>query len=341
MAEFPALPLFTDAFIGDTMHLSAAQTGAYLMLLMAAWRSKDCKLPDDDKMLARMARMDARLWAANKDVVMAFWSQDETQKWYQRRLIDERKYVEAKREQNIRAGNASALKRNGRHSTDVINPLQPETNQPTPITHTHIEYYSNTVVPEAAKDAAALPKENQKLKDQARKIIASIDESVAKHYGAAQCRLAPDSKDFATATSLLKAGADPDMCVEIIDAIVQRRQASGAATPRSLKYFEQAIIDALAKPNTPTPNLSPQEQKPFVLPPEIISKLQTSTIPDSGIHQWFDGHCDFDLKNGVIHAPDKFFADKIEQKYGSSLRAVFGKDMKISVTQKPMQEAAE
>ena len=91
MAEYPALPLFTDAFIRDTTHLTAAQTGAYLMLLMTAWRAPDCSLPDDDKLLARIARMDGRAWVANKSVVMSFWKKDDKRRWVQRRLVDERK----------------------------------------------------------------------------------------------------------------------------------------------------------------------------------------------------------------------------------------------------------
>lgn len=120
MAEFPALPLFTDAFIGDTTHLNAAQTGAYIMLLIAAWRSPDCMLPNDDKMLARMARMDGRTWHSNRCCIMSFWNQEVTsQKWYQRRLLDERKYVDDVKRKNSDAGKASALKRKERHSTSV------------------------------------------------------------------------------------------------------------------------------------------------------------------------------------------------------------------------------
>jgi uncharacterized protein YdaU (DUF1376 family) len=131
MAKYPSLPLFTDAFISDTIHLNAAQTGAYIMLLMSAWRSTDCKLPNDDKILARMARMDARTWTANKDVVLSFWSQDGSQKWYQRRLLDERKYVDDLSNKNSKAGKVSALKREERDATTV----QPKDNgksTPTP-----------------------------------------------------------------------------------------------------------------------------------------------------------------------------------------------------------------
>lgn len=74
MSQFPSLPLYTDAFIADTMHLSAAETGAYLMLLMVAWRSPGCRLPDDDQKLARWARVDPRAWSRIRRSVMEFWT---------------------------------------------------------------------------------------------------------------------------------------------------------------------------------------------------------------------------------------------------------------------------
>ena len=135
MAEFPVLPFFTDAYLADTRHLTAAQHGAYLLLLMTAWRSIDCRLPDDDNFLARAAAMDIRTWRVNKAVVMAFWKKDEQQKWCQGRLEDERKNVVEQRSKNAAAGKASALKRKERHSTTVItkpqrnsNPLNPSLN---------------------------------------------------------------------------------------------------------------------------------------------------------------------------------------------------------------------
>lgn len=128
MAEYPVLPLFTDAFIADTTHLNSAQTGAYLMLIICAWRTPDCRLPDDDKMLSKMARMEPRVWMKNKDTIMAFWRKDETGKWYQRRLVDERKNVAHRQSQNVIAGRASALKRKERHSTTVSTKPQHDSN---------------------------------------------------------------------------------------------------------------------------------------------------------------------------------------------------------------------
>lgn len=97
MADFPALPLWTDAYLADTMHLSVTESGAYLHLLMAAWRSPDCTLPDDDKKLGRMSRCTPREWNRVRDAVLDFWDHDEkTKTWTQKKLLTVREVVQAK-----------------------------------------------------------------------------------------------------------------------------------------------------------------------------------------------------------------------------------------------------
>ena len=97
MAEFPALPLFTDAYLADTRHLTTEEHGAYLLLMIEAWRRPDCNLPDDDKMLARLSGIGVARWPEIKPVVMAFWVRDGRRKvWTQKRLLKERSYVAQK-----------------------------------------------------------------------------------------------------------------------------------------------------------------------------------------------------------------------------------------------------
>src|SRR5262249_39204695 len=72
MAKFPMLPLYTDAFIADTLHLDPAEVGAYMLMLMAAWRTPDCSLPNDDAILRKITRMDARVWNKSKHTLLAF-----------------------------------------------------------------------------------------------------------------------------------------------------------------------------------------------------------------------------------------------------------------------------
>jgi len=115
MAEFPSLPLFTDAYLADTRHLNATEHGAYLLLLMMAWRTPDCRLPDDDAKLAKWACLDARTWKRIKPTIMEFWT-PESGTWIQRRLAKEREYVskraEVARYNGARGGRPKSLKAN-------------------------------------------------------------------------------------------------------------------------------------------------------------------------------------------------------------------------------------
>jgi uncharacterized protein YdaU (DUF1376 family) len=95
MADFRILPLWTDAYLADTGHLTPAENSAYLLLLMAAWRTPDCSLPNDDKQLGRMAR-DPKNWSRVKPAVMAFWTLGDDGRWRQKRLTKERAYTQSR-----------------------------------------------------------------------------------------------------------------------------------------------------------------------------------------------------------------------------------------------------
>lgn len=116
MSAFPSLPLFTDAFLADTGHLNAQETGAYLLLLMVAWRAPDCRLPDDDARLCRWARVDPRTWGRIKPKVMEFWRLADGH-WTQKRLTKERDHVskraDASRTNGKHGGRPKSLKNNG------------------------------------------------------------------------------------------------------------------------------------------------------------------------------------------------------------------------------------
>lgn len=156
MAQFPALPLWTDAYIADTQHLTNEEHGVYLRLLMFAWRTPDCSLPDDDRRLALMVGVTPKKWASLKAAVMVFWSL-ENGRWMQKRLTAEREFVERSRKQKSAAGIASseakALKKRDATSTAVAEPLvtatSTERQQPIPI-----PIYNN-ILSETGSDNAA------------------------------------------------------------------------------------------------------------------------------------------------------------------------------------------
>lgn len=99
MSRAGAIPYFGDAYMADTRHLTLEEHGAYHLLLLIAWRSPNCALPDDDKRLCQMLGVTPKKWAALKPTVMSFWTRCE-HGWEQKRLTKERRWVEEKSRKN-------------------------------------------------------------------------------------------------------------------------------------------------------------------------------------------------------------------------------------------------
>lgn len=131
MADFPALPVFTDAYLADTRHLTTEEHGAYLLLLMEAWRRPDCNLPDDDNLLSRLCGLPLARWQEVKATILAFWVRDGRRKtWTQKRLLKERSYVA----QKSASRRDSAAKRWNKTKNGDANAMQSDckTDAPTP-----------------------------------------------------------------------------------------------------------------------------------------------------------------------------------------------------------------
>lgn len=153
MGAFPSLPLFTDAYIADTAHLTCEEHGAYLRLLMFAWRSPGCRLPDDDARLARMLGLTIKRWGSIKSSVMAFWSLEDGH-WVQKRLSREHQFVsekvEKKRASGRLGGRPKSLENNDQvkaNGSEIEKRIGSEPKAPTP-TPTY-----TPVVPKGTKDA--------------------------------------------------------------------------------------------------------------------------------------------------------------------------------------------
>lgn len=131
MAEFPALPIWTDAYLADTRHLSTLEHGAYFLLMMEAWRRPHCSLPDDDAMLARLAGVDTETWAAIRPIVMAMWKLDGRSKtWTQKRLLKERDFV--RKRSKKQSDNATSRWNKKKKPDAMALPDECQTDAPTP-----------------------------------------------------------------------------------------------------------------------------------------------------------------------------------------------------------------
>ena len=72
MAAIPFMPLYVADYLADAAHLSTLEHGAYLLLIMTYWQRGEA-LPDDDKKLARITRLEPRTWAKIKPSISDFF----------------------------------------------------------------------------------------------------------------------------------------------------------------------------------------------------------------------------------------------------------------------------
>lgn len=83
----PYMPLWVGDYLGDTVHLTCEEHGAYLKLLMTMWRA-DGYLPHDEVKLARIIGVGAKKWKTIWGSIGAFFTVD-GDRITQRRLLGE------------------------------------------------------------------------------------------------------------------------------------------------------------------------------------------------------------------------------------------------------------
>ena len=66
------MPLHIGDYLKDTGHLTAAEHGAYLLLIMRYWQ--DGGLPADERLIARYARLSPSEWEESRAVIAALFS---------------------------------------------------------------------------------------------------------------------------------------------------------------------------------------------------------------------------------------------------------------------------
>jgi uncharacterized protein YdaU (DUF1376 family) len=75
MADMPFMPLYVADYLADTTHLTTEAHGAYMLILMVMWKERG-RIPNDDLILARIARMTPTKWQKMKPSLMVFFRVD-------------------------------------------------------------------------------------------------------------------------------------------------------------------------------------------------------------------------------------------------------------------------
>lgn len=103
------MPVYVPDLIADTMHLSALQFGAYLLLLFHYWRKGPP--PNDDVTLSQITRLNGS-WAEHRAVLAAFFDLESSPGfWVHGRVERELANAQVKRQASSEKGKKGALAR--------------------------------------------------------------------------------------------------------------------------------------------------------------------------------------------------------------------------------------
>lgn len=130
----PAMPVYVaDWFASQSIALmTLEQEGAYMRLLMHAWASGDCTLPDDDNSLATLSRLGPKWYEGSGEIIRRCFKAKRARgvrKICNEKLlelwIERREFVEQCRQAGLKSAESRGCAGNVR-STDVATKRQPK-----------------------------------------------------------------------------------------------------------------------------------------------------------------------------------------------------------------------
>ncbi|EJL4155165.1 DUF1376 domain-containing protein [Escherichia coli] len=115
MAALPYMQLYIADYLADTMHLSAEEHGAYLLLMFNYWQTGK---PIPKNRLAKIARLTNERWADVEPSLQEFFC-DNGEEWVHLRIEEDLASVREKLTKKSAAGKASVQARRSRMEADV------------------------------------------------------------------------------------------------------------------------------------------------------------------------------------------------------------------------------
>lgn len=223
MAELPFLPLATDAWLADTFHLSRAERGLYMDLLILMWRTPGCRVPADLDWIARKLGAVGDEREGLKTIVEEFCRTSGNWLTQKRLTAEFERAVASRKKQSVRA------KSRWNKENDASRGNAPT---PTPtLREEGREGYAHT----RAKTDLETPPD---LSD-----MQTLAQECARAAGTRQIEPAQFGRDIALCREWTEAGASPQMILDTIRGGI----ASASSPIFSLKFFDQPIHTAIAR----------------------------------------------------------------------------------------------
>jgi len=143
------MPFYIGDYLADTQHLTTLQHGAYLLLIMHYWQHES--LPNDEKAIARICRLNRVQWESNCQAIAKLFLTG----WKHKRIefeIEKSKKISAERAlSGYKGGKASRGKNNGERF--ILQAIAKQTGTQSPshlISSLEASRQSNTEPPQVA-----------------------------------------------------------------------------------------------------------------------------------------------------------------------------------------------
>jgi uncharacterized protein YdaU (DUF1376 family) len=266
MAEFPALPFFTDAYLADTRHLTSEEHGAYLLLLFCAWRTRGCALKDCDKVLARITGLSPTKWRRLRPTISEFFEITDGV-WRQKKLLavyaDVTKRVARNKANGAKGGKARAGQADAaaeiKPKPARLKPFKPEptkregnlTSQPETDDPNVTSKATHKATPRATHKATkAKTKSCQPASRPSSPQNSNAFEQAPEEWRAAvRDACGPEIQlDDGVLFQWAAAGADIEQdIVPTIKTVKYREVSRTGRSPKTLGYFRAAVLEAITK----------------------------------------------------------------------------------------------
>lgn len=249
--KLPFMPLYIADYLRDTSHLRAAESGAYLHLIMAYWVKGS--LPNDDRQLATIAKMTAGEWRRARPILEKLFKPNFGG---HKRVEKELAHAIKTAKENSEKARGAAKKRWEKHGTsnapsmpDAL-PEQPPSNAPECTRHT-----SHVTLGGGGDDATDIAIEISRIAGFANP---PHDWTTKWHGTPSRVQL------------LLNQGYDQQTILTAVRGVMAGKRDG---PPDSFRYFEKAIARARAEAAAPLPTVN-------VLPAQEITVHAAQQRPD-------------------------------------------------------------
>lgn len=251
----PWMPLYVADYLADTGHLSTRQHGAYLLLIMHYWQKGG--LPQDERALARIARLTAAEWRTDFEAIAELFEEG----WRHKRIDAELAKTAKISSKRKEAGKAGAKARYGKrlaNATDLPKQTEQQTHrQSQSQSHTEEQSdYEKNPAPARAREA-----DGESEKAEASGAVACSPSDLINAIRLPVIELwalpswvpssRPDKQTNRSsaeiAASWIESGMTPERLRELVRPALERLKERGERPPSHLAYFASLVSDAFAE----------------------------------------------------------------------------------------------